>query len=382
MISTTSIDNIRIYSKNVGKKHNWTVSLLEQFKLDFDILFLQEPPWATVRYTASLTEKGGTPIKGPPIHPDWTPMFPKGFDAAEDRPRVIAYVNRAIRVVKPKLRSDIVNHCDVMIVTVRGHLGPVHLMNVYSDDGGSAIRYLEDHLDEFPALGYMGGDFNCPSSHWDPTCLQAHPLANTLEECATVLNMERVAPPSGGVTHRPYNAALRGSVLDLVFVPIYWAYTGYPTLGDKGEPDHLPLLLDIPLKVFWPAGKKSIAPDSDEEADFLGEIIVSLGNILIPDIVSGDQTQAVATVFEEAWTHFAKTKRACSRSKSWWDRECAETKAAAMASDLPANCFAFKKATRAAKRKHFDACIDEIAVKNLRPWDLMDWVGPRKTPPV
>jgi hypothetical protein len=370
----------------VGKKHNWTVALLDQLIHDFDILFLQEPPWATVRYTASLTEKDGTPIKGPPIHPDWIPMFPKGFDAAEDRPRVIAYVNRTIRVVKPKLRSDIVNHRDVMIVTVRGHLGPLHLMNVYSDDGGSAIRYLEDHLDEFPALGYMGGDFNCPSSHWDPTCLRAHPLANTLEECATVLNMERVAPPSGGVTHRPYNAALRGSILDLVFVPIYRASTGYPTLGDKGEPDHLPLLLDIPLKVFWPAGKKSITPDSDEEADFLGEIIVSLGNILIPDIVSGDQTQAVATaitkVFEEAWTHFAKTKRACSRSKSWWDRECAETKAAAMDSDLPADWFAFKKATRAAKRKHFDARIDEIAVKNLRPWDLMDWVGPCKTPPV
>jgi hypothetical protein len=139
MISTTSIDNLRIYSQNVGKKHNWTVSLLEQFKLDFDILFLQEPPWATVRYTASLTEKDGTPIKGPLIHPDWIPMFPKGFDAAEDRLRVIAYVNCAIRVVKPKLRSDIVNHRDVMIVTVHGHLGPVHLMNVYSDGrpGGS-----------------------------------------------------------------------------------------------------------------------------------------------------------------------------------------------------------------------------------------------------
>jgi hypothetical protein len=136
-----------------------------------------------------------------------------------------------------------------------------------------------------------------------------------------------------------------------------------------GIPDHLPLLLDIPLKVFWPAGKKSIAPDSDEEADFLGEIIVSLGNIMIPGIVSGDQTQAVATaiakVFEEAWTHFAKTKQACSRSKSWWDRGCAEMKAAAMASDLPADWSAFKKAARAAKRKHFDARIDKIAVKNL-----------------
>jgi hypothetical protein len=90
---------------------------------------------------------------------------------------------------------------------------------------------------------------------------------------------------------------------------------------------------------------------------------------MIPDIVSRDQTQAVATaiakVFEEAWTHFAKTKQACSRSKSWWDRDCAETKAAAMTSDLPADWSAFKKATRAAKRKHFDARIDEITLKNL-----------------
>jgi hypothetical protein len=105
MISTPSVDNLCIYSQNVGKKHNWTITLLERMKTAIDVLFLQEPPWATVRYTASLTEKDGTPIKGPPIHPDWIPMYPKGFDAAEDRPRVIAYVNRAIRVVKPKLRG-------------------------------------------------------------------------------------------------------------------------------------------------------------------------------------------------------------------------------------------------------------------------------------
>jgi hypothetical protein len=66
MISTTNVDKLRIYSQNVGKKHNWTIYLLEQMKSAFDILFLQEPPWATVRYTASLTEKDGTPHKGPP----------------------------------------------------------------------------------------------------------------------------------------------------------------------------------------------------------------------------------------------------------------------------------------------------------------------------
>jgi hypothetical protein len=56
MISTTSVRTLCIYCQNVGWKHNWTINLLEQMKSKFEILFLQEPLWATVRYTASLTE--------------------------------------------------------------------------------------------------------------------------------------------------------------------------------------------------------------------------------------------------------------------------------------------------------------------------------------
>jgi hypothetical protein len=293
----------------------------------------------------------------------------KGFDPAKDRPCVLAYINCAIRLIKPKLCSDIVNHCDVMIVTVRGHLGPLHLMNMYSDENGSAIRYIEDNLEAFPDLGYMGGDFNCPSSHWDATVLRKHPMATRLMECATSLNMERVAPPSGRVTHLPYNAGLRGSILDLVFLPIYWGYTADLTIGDKGEPDHFLLLLDVPLKVFWPEGKMSIKADSEEEADFLGEVIISLGQIPIPDVMSADHTQAVAQaiskVFDSAWTHQARAKRACACSKSWWDADCDRAKASAMTSGLPADWMAFKRATRKAKRKHFDERIDKIAHTKL-----------------
>jgi hypothetical protein len=44
-------------------------------------------------------------------------------------------------------------------------------------------------------------------------------------------------------------------------------------MGDKGKPNHFPLLLDVPLKVFWQEGKMSIKANSKEEADFLGEVI-------------------------------------------------------------------------------------------------------------
>jgi hypothetical protein len=113
----------------------------------------------------------------------------------------------------------------------------------------------------------------------------------------------------------------------------------------------------------------SIKADSEEEADFLGEVIISLGHIPIPDVMSADQTQAVAQaiskVFNSGWTHHAKAKWACTHSKSWWDTDCNRAKASAMTSNLPADWMALKKATRKAKHKHFDECIDEIAHTNL-----------------
>src|SRR5215216_1968741 len=100
------VNSLRIYCQNVGKKHTWTVSLLETRRKSSDILLIQEPPWATVRYTASLTEKDGVPVKGPPIHPDWICMYLKGFSPMEDCPWVLAYVNRHVKSIKPKLHSD------------------------------------------------------------------------------------------------------------------------------------------------------------------------------------------------------------------------------------------------------------------------------------
>jgi hypothetical protein len=238
-------------------------------------------------------------------------------------------------------------------------------MNTYSDENGSAIQYIKDHLEVFLDLGYMGGDFNCHSSHWDTTILHECPMATRLMECAMSLNMERVAPPLGQVIHLPYNVVLCGSILNLVFLPIYQGYMANLTIGNKGEPNHFPLLLDVPLKVFWLEGKMSIKADSKEEADFLDEVIISLGQIPIPGVMPADQTQAVAQaiskVFDLVWTHHAKAKRACAHSKSWWDTDCDRAKAFAMTSDLPADWIAFKKA----KCKHFDECIDKITHTNL-----------------
>jgi hypothetical protein len=79
MISTTSVESLCIYCQNVGCKHNWTINLLEWMKSNFDILFLQEPPWVTDRYTTSLTEKDGVPAKGPQSTQIGSPLTHKGL---------------------------------------------------------------------------------------------------------------------------------------------------------------------------------------------------------------------------------------------------------------------------------------------------------------
>ena len=62
---------VRICSQNVQRNFGYVDSLLEEKKDLFDILFLQEPPWNTIRRTFSTSNVAGDAVMGPPVHPDW-----------------------------------------------------------------------------------------------------------------------------------------------------------------------------------------------------------------------------------------------------------------------------------------------------------------------
>src|SRR5258707_11143348 len=47
--------SLRIWSQNVGRHYAYTTILLELRREDTDILFLQEPPWRTVRAAPSTS---------------------------------------------------------------------------------------------------------------------------------------------------------------------------------------------------------------------------------------------------------------------------------------------------------------------------------------
>jgi len=208
-------NDIRVYSHNVAKNYLYLDVLLETLYNDFDVLFIQEPPWRTIRQVPSSSNKEGDDVIRAPMHPEWLYMVrPPQNDQA---PRVMAFVSKRLEKLRPSMRTDVIDHCDIFILSLFQGNDTYNLMNVYSDDDKTAILYLRDHVDELPSFHYMGGDFNVHSSVWDPEVTHHRWAAITLLEIAADLDLERTEPSNPGPTFISHNADLRPSVIDLMF---------------------------------------------------------------------------------------------------------------------------------------------------------------------
>ena len=61
-----------------------------------------------------------------------------------------------------------VDHRDILLLSFFNR-GECHfLMNVYSDDRHSAVKFMLDQIIDIPNLLYMGEDFNIRDAEWDP----------------------------------------------------------------------------------------------------------------------------------------------------------------------------------------------------------------------
>ena len=100
-----------------------------------------------------MKDRQGTPEMGMPRHLDWKCIHPKVILASVENvaqshdsshPCVAAYVHHRLWAMKPKLRTDIFNHKDIMLITLNGLNSKINLVNAYSDSSGSAIRILRN----------------------------------------------------------------------------------------------------------------------------------------------------------------------------------------------------------------------------------------------
>ncbi|KAJ3561032.1 hypothetical protein NP233_g10444 [Leucocoprinus birnbaumii] len=173
-------------------------TVLETNKDSFNILFIQEPPWRTIRQAPSTRDPNGEPVVGGPIHPEWTPIVRYSPDNEDTCPRVMAFIHSRLQRLRPAYRRDLVDHRDIQVISLYSQGECVYLMNVYSDSHREAITFLTNEFVEFPGLLYMGGDFNVRSAEWDPTVRSVPPEADVLTDLADSFGLERSIPENPG----------------------------------------------------------------------------------------------------------------------------------------------------------------------------------------
>ena len=332
-----------------------------------------------------MNEKLGTPEMGMSCHPDWKCIYPKVTSVKNvtqsrdsSRPRVAAYVHCQLWAMKPKLRTDIFNHKDIMLITLNGPNGKINLVNAYSDSSGSAIRILCNS--DIPLLSYLGGDFNCPSRHWDENVIPSNPLTNSLFEFMEEHGLD-FRTGSIGATHYPRNGS-RPSIIDLVFLPI-GDQDSVIHCGDLGESDHRLINTFIRFSILEETLPSQIKKGSEEESGFLSDLVNSISSILVPLGSSEDDVTLVMKLIGDsvfkAWDAHASSPQVCARSKGWWDAICAVAwKNYKSSGSSKQEWIAFRKVAHSAKCKFFNDKIEEISHTKLRPWDLMSWTKPRK----
>ncbi|KAF5312402.1 hypothetical protein D9619_003298 [Psilocybe cf. subviscida] len=317
---------------------------------DYDILFIQEPLWQLIRTAPSAVSVEGEEVIGALNHPQWVAM---------------------LSAWRPSMCHDIIDHHDVLVLSLFADGHTFNFMNVYSDSEFTAIRLLSDHADTLPQFQYMGGDFNCHSSVGDPVPRAPNMAASHwLLQAAAEIGLELATVANPGPTHIPRDVTKRPSVIDLVFLPVALStvVSTERVIDNQSDSDHILLLTSVPiLPVVQTATRQCLPSDPEKVQAFLDNLVTKL-RLIVPDDVADTPddmeaaAKAVADAFSAAWlAHSRDSNHHASRDAGDWAQ--------------------FRQTVKQAKHTFFDAQIAEIAVKSKRPWDLMNWVQQRKLPP-
>ena len=85
------LSKLKIFSQNI-QKNNFIINTILEVNQDFDIIFIQEPSWMTIRNIPSTSNSEGISLLGISNHPNWL-TFARDLCSPNDSLRVISYIN-------------------------------------------------------------------------------------------------------------------------------------------------------------------------------------------------------------------------------------------------------------------------------------------------
>ena len=156
------LKELKIFSQNF-RKNNFLINIVLKVNQNFDIIFIQEPSWTTLRTIPSSMNSEGISLLGVPNHPNWL-TFAREPCSTNDSPRVIIYINVRLFSFCFSLQKDIINYRDILLALFFNNSIVYWIMNIYSDSSHSALKYLKDTEMNILNLLIMTGDFNIRDS--------------------------------------------------------------------------------------------------------------------------------------------------------------------------------------------------------------------------
>jgi len=215
--------------------------------------------------------------------------------------------NNRLTRLRPSLRRDLIDHRNILILSLFSEGRTINIMNVYSDDQHTTINLLAERAPTLPACVLMTGDFNCHSREWDPLVPHHQTTAILLLDTAARLGLELTLPVNPRPTFLSHNVELWGSVIDLVFIKASESLVQPRRLLEwQGPSDHIPLASKFSLPSELEDFKRVfIAKGSDAETQFVEQLIRGIQGIRLetPTTIAevDAMAQAVADVFSKAW---------------------------------------------------------------------------------
>ena len=260
-------DNLKIFSQNVHKNTLITNTILKTH-FHFDIILIQEPPWSIICSIPSSTCSEGEVLVGTPHYPNWLSFA---------RP-----INIHLFSFQFSLCRDIINHRDILLISLFTNNVCSFIMNIYSDTFHSALKYLKDTEVNINNLLIMTGNFNIRDQSWDPSFPHYLSISDNLFIIVDSFNLDLSLPSNPVSTRYSDIAGESDSVINLMFL-----CSGSSKLNNHSiypnwhlTSDHVPLTVIILIaEEFVQTSKLLLLKKSNEKEMFIKEVISIINSL-------------------------------------------------------------------------------------------------------
>ena len=363
------VRKLRIFSQNVHK-NSLILNIILETQNHFDIILIQEPPWSEIRKVPCSSNCDGEPLVGTCYHSNWT-TFARSSPNTNDSPRVIIYINIRLSSMRFLLRKDIFDHHDICLISFFNNCVCYYILNVYSDSLHSALKYLKDTEVNISNVLLMIGDFNIRDNLWDPSFPFHASISDNLIMIADSFNLSLLSLTNPGPTRFSDTAGKLNSVIDLMFLRHDSDKLDNHSILPKYRlsSDHAPLIINIPIfEESIQTSKLVIFPNSEQETDFIKDVISNLSKLDTSNIKSIDKLEQIviqlSIIVKQMWVKNAKKSRYSKYSKQWWSDSCRSSLNIYRSERSHENWKAFKLVVKNAKHTLFEDKIHEIVNKS------------------